>query len=128
MLARVKQTVMQVLDETAERHASRDAMKVKRDGQWQTLSWKEVRETARLVGRGLIRLGAQPKTGVSILGFNAPEWVLADLGAILAGAMPAGIYTTSSPEQCQYIAHHSESVVAFAENAEQVEKLLKVRD
>ena len=124
---RVKRTVMEILDETASRHGSRPAMKFKRDGTWQTLSWKEVRDTARLVGRALIRLGAQPSKGVAIIGFNSPEWVMADLGAILAGAMPAGIYTTSSAEQCQYIAHHSESAVAFAENAEQVSKLLKVR-
>src|SRR5689334_21226142 len=39
-----------------------------------------------------------------------------------AGGVPAGIYTTCSPEEVQYIVHHSESVVMLVENAEQLAK------
>jgi long-subunit acyl-CoA synthetase (AMP-forming) len=120
-------TVIQVLDETAKRYPTRSAMKVKRDGIWRTTTWAEYRDRARLVGRALIELGLPAGKGVSIIGFNSPEWVLADVGAILAGGMPAGVYTTSSPEQCQYIAHHSESAVVFTEDAKQTAKFLQVR-
>src|SRR5271163_3612670 len=96
-----EETVAEVLDATARRHGDRPAMRVKRDGRWRTTSWREYREQAMRVARALVALGVQPTKGVAILGFNAPEWVLADVGAILAGAHPAGIYTTSSPDQCQ---------------------------
>lgn len=103
-------------------------MRVKRNGRWDTLTWREYREQARLTARGLIALGLEPKQGVSIIGFNCPQWFFADVGAILAGGIPAGIYTTNSPEQCQYIADHSDSSIAVAENVEQLQKFLAVRD
>ena len=52
------------------------------------------------------------------MGYNRPEWFLADLGAILAGGLPAGIYSTSTAEQCRYIAEHAEAAVAVVENAQ----------
>ncbi len=88
--------VADVLDATAARHPDRPAMKAKRDGQWQATTWREYREQARRVARGFIALGLQKGEGVSIIGFNRPEWFLADIGAILAGGVPAGIYTTST--------------------------------
>ncbi len=39
--------------------------------------------------------------GVGIIGFNSPEWFMADLAAVHAGGMAAGIYPTNSPEACK---------------------------
>ncbi len=121
-----KKKVSEILDQTARAWGDQPAMKVKRDGLWQTTTWREYREEARLVGRGLIALGLQPKQGVAIIGFNCPQWFLADVGAILAGGIPAGIYTTNSPEQCAYIADHSEAPIAVVENAQQLAKFKEV--
>jgi long-subunit acyl-CoA synthetase (AMP-forming) len=54
--------------------------------------------------------------------------MVGDLAAIYAGACPAGIYTTNSPDQCQYIAAHSESQLVIVENREQLDKLKQIRD
>jgi long-subunit acyl-CoA synthetase (AMP-forming) len=121
-------TISQVLDAVVERHGDRPAMRVKREGQWQTTTWKAYREGARRVARAFIALGVEPKQGVAILGYNAPEWVLADIGAILAGACPAGIYTTSSKEQCQYVAHHADAAIALVDTAEQARKFLAEKE
>jgi len=121
-------TVMEVLNETAKRYEFRTAMCVKRNGQWQSTTWGEYREQARLVARALIALGTKAGQGVAIIGFNSPEWLLADVGAIFAGAVPAGIYTTSSHEQCQYIASHCDAAVAFVENETHAAKFLQIRD
>ena len=48
--------------------------------------------------KGFIKLGLQPRHGVGILGFNAPEWFMADLATVFAGGMAAGIYPTRSTE------------------------------
>ena len=101
--------VSDVLDATAAKYPDRPAMKAKRNGQWHATSWREYREQARRVARGFIKLGLQRGDGVSIIGFNRPEWFLADIGAILAGGVPAGIYTTSTAEQCHYITEHCEA-------------------
>jgi long-subunit acyl-CoA synthetase (AMP-forming) len=120
-------TVVQVLDRTARQHGARPAMAVKRGGAWQTTSWAEYREQVRRVGRGLMALGLQPGEGVVIMGYNRPEWFLANVGAMAAGGLPAGIYTTNTPDQCQYIAQHSEARVAILENRDYLAKFLEVR-
>src|SRR5262245_5947841 len=120
-------TVIAVLEETARRHAARPALEAKRDGRWQTTTWRDYREQVMRTARGLIALGLEPGRGVAILGFNRPEWFLADLGAIAAGGIPAGIYTTSSPEQCLYIADHAEAAVVVVENASHLRTFLPLR-
>ncbi len=121
-------TVSEVFEATVGKHGDRPAMKVKRGGTWQTLTWRQYRDQAVRVARALVKHGVKRGEGVVILGYNSPEWVLADVGAILAGACPAGIYTTSSPEQCRYIAHHCEARVAFAEGPADVAKFVEVSD
>jgi long-subunit acyl-CoA synthetase (AMP-forming) len=124
----VKLRVMDVFERTARLHGPRPALRVKRNGSWKTTSWHEYRQQARQVARALITLGVQPGSGVCIIGYNCPEWFFADVGAIYAGAVPAGIYTTNSAEQCEYIAQHSEAAVAFVENQEHLAKFLAIRD
>jgi len=70
----------------------------------------------------------KPGDKTCILGFNRPEWVIADVASIAVGAAPAGIYTTSSPAEVQYILEHSEAPVVVVEDAGQWEKVLEVRD
>jgi long-subunit acyl-CoA synthetase (AMP-forming) len=122
------ETVFQVLDRTARTHDGRAAMKAKRDGQWMATSWQEYRDVAKLVARGFLRLGLQPRAGVAIMGYSRPEWFLADTGAILAGGLPAGIYITSSPDQCLYIADHAEASIAVVENEQYLRVFLSIRD
>lgn len=117
-----------VLEETVKRYGDRPALRVKRDGAWRTTSWSAYLRDARRVARALIALGAKPGSGVSLIGFNSPEWVIADVGAILAGCVPAGIYTTNTPEQVRYITDHCEAKVAFADSAMQVEKFVAEAD
>lgn len=127
----LKLRVMDVLDRAARSHGPKPALRVKRGngvGSWQSISWGEYHKQVRQVARALIALGTQPGSGVAIIGYNCPEWFFADIGAIYAGAIPAGIYTTSSPEQCLYIANHCEASVVFVDDTSQLAKFLQVRD
>jgi len=121
-------TVPQVLDRTAERYGDLPALKHKADGEWQTITWSDYRSAARQVARALIELGLEPGKGVAILGFNRPEWFFSDIGAILAGGVPAGIYTSSAPEQALYIAQHCDAQVIVVEHLDYLQTLLAVRD
>jgi long-subunit acyl-CoA synthetase (AMP-forming) len=120
-------TVPQVLERAAREHASAPALRAKRTGAWQAVTWAEYHRQARQAARGLMALGLQRGQGVVIMGYNRPEWFLADVGAILAGGLPAGIYQTSTAEQCRYIAEHAEAAVAVVENARYLELFLEVR-
>ena len=78
----------------------------------------------RRVAKALIALGMQSHEVVCIIGFNAPEWMMANLGAITMGGIAAGIYTTNSPAACQYISNHSAARVVVCENIAQLVKFL----
>src|SRR5689334_10834482 len=120
--------VHEVLEERAKNDADRPAMRVKRNGGWRTTTWGSYARDAKRAARAFIKLGVERGKGVALIGYNCPEWVIADVGAILAGAMPAGIYTTNSAEQVRYITHHCEAKVAFAEDQKQVKKFVDEAD
>jgi long-subunit acyl-CoA synthetase (AMP-forming) len=128
MLPRMATMVHEVLGETVAKYGERAALRVKSGGSWKTTTWREYGRDVRLAARALMKLGVQRGQGVSLIGQNSPEWLIADVGAIFAGAMPAGIYTTNSHEQVRYITDHCEAKVSFADTAAQVAKFVAEKD
>src|SRR5512143_1193550 len=116
-------SILQVLDATVAAHADRPALATKRDGEWETSTWRQYRDAVRQAARALVATGVAPGQGVAILSFNRPEWFVANLAAMAAGARPAGIYTNSTPEQCRYVAEHAEAAVAVVEDRASLERL-----
>jgi long-chain acyl-CoA synthetase len=108
---------------TAAEKPSTIAYQAKVNGRWQPTTWKTYADQIRAAARALIALGMPRGGKVTILGFNRPEWVIMDHAAMMAGGCPAGIYTTCSAEEVQYIIHHSESTLVLVENAEQLAKV-----
>src|SRR5512146_1392591 len=111
-----------VLQMAAEK-PSTIAYQAKVNGRWQPTTWKTYGEQIRTAARAMMALGLARGGKVAILGFNRPEWAIFDHAAMMAGGCPAGIYTTCSPEEVQYIVHHSESKLVLVENAEQLAKV-----
>jgi long-subunit acyl-CoA synthetase (AMP-forming) len=60
------------------------------------------------------------------MGYNRPEWFIADVAAIAAGGVPTGIYTTTAPEQVRYITDHCEAAVAVVENRAYLDLFLEL--
>ena len=118
----MKQTVMEVFDHTVAAHKDRPALKHKRNGNWETITWSEYHTQVRITAKAFMALGLEAGKAVNILANNCPHWFISDLAAIFAGAVPGGIYTTSSPEQCHYIAEHSEANIVVVEDADQLAK------
>ncbi len=118
--------IIDSFEHTARSRGDSPALRRIRNGQWETTSWTDYHAQVRRAARALIALGVVPGDHVTIIGFNCPEWFIADLAAIHAGAIPAGIYTTNTPEQCQYVAEHCAARVAFVENDEQLAKFRAV--
>ena len=103
------------------------AMREKLLGIWRAITWREYGERARHVGLGLVALGLQPRDVVSVISDNCPEWLYTDLGTMSVGGVTNGIYTTDSPRQVEYILNDSGTRFFFAENEEQLDKILEVR-
>ena len=123
----MKKTVMQRMAETTASFPNRPAMKFKRDNRWMPISWKEYEAQVRTVATAFMQLGLEAGKAVVIIGGNRPEWLLANIGAIYAGGVPAGIYGTNSPDQCKYIAEHSSAQLAVVEDARQLAKFKEIR-
>ena len=105
--------------EQGDRPAYSDKVGIEGPG-WRTLSWSQLRETALDVAAALVDLGVDPGDRVAIMASNRIEHVLADLGAMHAGATPMSIYSTLSPTQVAYVAGHSRPAVVFLETADHV--------
>jgi long-subunit acyl-CoA synthetase (AMP-forming) len=119
----VAETILEVLATTARTHATLPALARRRGGRWQALNWAQFGEIVGQAARGLVSLGVEPGRGVVILSANRPEWYIADLAAMAVGALPAGIYTNTTPEQCRYIAEHANTQVAIVDNRAALERL-----
>ena len=111
-----------VLRQGAE-HPSTIAYQTKVGERWQPTTWKTYSDQIRTAARAMMALGLPRGGKVAILGFNRAEWAIFDHAAMMAGGCPAGIYTTCSPEEVQYIVHHSESRIILVENADQLAKV-----
>ena len=124
----MKKTIMEVMKNTAEKNRNKVALKTKIGGEWKEMTWGEYYDQVKITARAFIALGLEQGKAISILGNNCPQWFISDLAAIFAGAVPGGIYTTNSPEQCKFIASHSEANIAVVENAEQLAKFKEIRN
>jgi long-chain acyl-CoA synthetase len=116
-------TIPQRLLKTAADKPSTIAYQAKVDGRWQPTTYKTFVDQVRTAARAMMALGLPRNGKVAILGFNRPEWVVFDHASMMAGGVPAGIYTTCSPDEVQYIIHHSESTLVLVENEEQLAKV-----
>ena len=95
----------------------------KRAGAWRSASWKVYASEVKQSGKALIALGLEPGATVSILGFNRPEWAIFNLAVMSIGGAAAGVYTTCSAREVQYIVDHAEARVILLEDGAQWEKV-----
>ena len=71
---------------------------------------------------GLVDLGVEPQQRVAIASTTRIEWILADLAIMCAGGATTTVYPTTTAPDVAYILGDSESVVLFAEDAEQADE------
>ena len=62
-----------------------------------------------------------------VLANAIPEWVYADMGILCAGGVSSGVYPTDSSSQVEYLINDSSTKVIFAEDEEQLDKILACR-
>jgi long-chain acyl-CoA synthetase len=97
------------------------------DGQWRSLTYREVHERVRDLALGLGVIGFRPAEFAVIWSRNRSEATIADYAVMHARGVPVFIYNTVSAEQAAYIASHCEATVAIVEY-EFLDKLLSVWD
>ena len=127
MSARELKTLNEALHERVRSTPDRPAVSARRGDGWHTWTWDEVGLEAERYGRALVAAGVGPSERVAILANTRPEWIFADLGVLLAAAATTTVYPTNTADDCHWILSDSESVLLFAEDAAQVDKVLSAR-
>ena len=84
-------TLVDVMNRNAERFGSRAALKWTEPDGARTMSWSAYRDRVREAAAGLLSLGVGKGDFAAIMASNRPEHVMADLGAIFAGAVPVSM-------------------------------------
>jgi len=104
------------------------ALREKTLGIWQSISWSEYAERVGRFAMGLRALGLEPGDRIAIVGDNRPEWVIAELAAQAIGVLPMGMYQDAVATELAYLLAISEARLVVAEDQEQVDKLLSIRE
>ncbi len=104
------------------------ALREKEFGIWQSVSWQEYLENVRDLALGLVALGYRVGDKMAILGDNRPEWLYGELAIQSLGGASVGIFPDSVIDQVKYIIDHSDAAYLLAEDQEQADKFLEIKD
>ncbi|QHO73697.1 long-chain fatty acid--CoA ligase [Bradyrhizobium sp. CCBAU 051011] len=123
----VADTIAKSFLKSVETRGDRPAIREKKFGIWQPTSWREWLQISKDIAFGLHASGFRPGDVASIIANAVPEWVFADMGILCAGGVSSGIYPTDSSVQVEYLINDSSTKVIFAEDEEQLDKILSCR-
>jgi long-chain acyl-CoA synthetase len=104
------------------------ALRKKELGRWKSYTWAEYAEHTAVAAAGLEKLGVGAGDRVAVLAENRPAWVFVDLAVQALGGVTVGVYPTSPAAELEYLLNHCGATVLVAEDEEQVDKYLEVRD
>jgi len=121
-------TVISRIWDQAQRHPNKLAVRQKRYGIWEPMTWGGFYDNIRHFALGLAELGLEPQDKVCIIGDNSVEWVIAEFGAIGARGVCVGIYQDMLNEEVAYMVTASEARFAVAGDQEQADKFISIWD
>jgi long-chain acyl-CoA synthetase len=116
-------TMLHVLHQQVVNLGDRPALWSKKDGSYRSISWRAYGERVKHLALGLRQLGLSRGGALTILSFNREEWIVAELAAMSLGGVAVGLYTTSSPDQIQYVASHCDSELMLVENEQYLDRV-----
>ena len=76
----------------------------------------------------MVELGLGRGDVIGIIGDNRPDWVAAEIATHAIGAMSLGLYRDVLDEEAAYLLSYGDAKLVFAEDEEQVDKLLALAD
>jgi long-chain acyl-CoA synthetase len=110
-----------------QRSADRPAQQFKREGVWQTLTWRQAGDVVQEIALGLIALGRQKGDVVALLSTSRVEWVQADMAILSAGCITVPIYPSYPPDLVAYVVNDSQARTLIVEDPAQLAKALEAR-
>jgi len=124
----VNDTLPKLLALHAREHGGDIAMREKDFGIWRTFTWSQIHARVRAFALGMTKLGVVPGEVVGLLGDNRPDWVMGEIATHAVRGYSLGIYRDALDEEVAYLITYADVKVVFAEDEEQVDKLLNLAE
>jgi long-chain acyl-CoA synthetase len=121
-------TLPRWLQRNARELGDRPAIREKDRGIWQTWSWRQYLDQVRDLALGLASLGFCRGDRLSVIGDNRPRLYWAQVAAQSLGGISVPVYQDSIAKELAYVWNHAEVSVIVAEDQEQVDKVVALRD
>ncbi|MFO1157850.1 MAG: AMP-binding protein [Reyranellaceae bacterium] len=121
-------TLPRLLQRNAEQDPRGAGIREKARGVWQTYNWQAYRDQVRDFALGLAALGFKRGDKLSVVGDNRPQLYFAQLSAQALGGVSVPVYQDSIAAELVYVLNHAETSIIVAEDQEQVDKALSLKD
>jgi long-chain acyl-CoA synthetase len=123
----VQTTFPQLLLKHATERASAPAMREKEYGIWQALSWGQLAAMVQAIACGLHQAGFRRGEHMVVVGANRPRLYATMLAAQSLGGIPIPLYQDAVATEYVFPITNADVRFAFAEDQEQVDKLIEIR-
>jgi len=121
-------TYPKLLRLNAREHGHEIALREKDFGLWRLFTWNDYQTRVQDFALGLIELGLGRGDVIGIIGDNRPDWVAAEIATHAIGGLSLGLYRDVLDDEAAYLLNYGEAKLVFAEDEEQVDKLLTLAD
>jgi len=121
-------TLPRLLRRNAQELATRTAIREKDRGIWQSCSWAEYYAQVRDFALGLAALGFKRGDRLSVIGDNRPRLYWAQVAAQCLGGASVPVYQDSIAKELAFVWNHADVSVIVAEDQEQIDKVMALRD
>ena len=121
-------TLPRLMRRNATSMAGKPAIREKDRGIWQTFSWAEYDAEVVAFALGLAARGFRRGDKLAVIGDNRPRLYWAQLAAQCLGGVAVPMYQDSIAAELVYVLRHAEVSMVLAEDQEQVDKILSLRE
>ena len=122
------ETIGALLAKNASLHGKDIARREKERGIWKETTWAEYAQEVVACAAGLEKIGVKPGKAVLVLGDNRARLYGGMLAVSLLGAYAMPAYPGATLEELRHFLGEVEIVAAIAEDQEQVDKILELKD
>ncbi len=117
-----------LIDNAKKFPPTKAAIREKDYGIWQSYSWQDYLDQVRDFALGLASLGFKREDKMAIIGDNRPQLYWGMAGCQCVGGVPVPLYQDAIHKELQYIVDHSECRFVLAEDQEQTDKFMHLKD
>jgi long-chain acyl-CoA synthetase len=123
-----EKTLPQFLLRNARQYPHEVAIREKEKGIWQQWTWAQYLQEVLNLALGLVALGFEKGDKLAILSDNRPQVYWTMVAVQIAGGMPVPLYQDAISRELEYVIDHADATMVLAEDQEQVDKVLEIKD